>query len=491
MCYSQENNLDPLLHTQGNLQAHDIQSNTRKIKFGPNQYFYGDNSSALYWRSYHSTMSQIILRDKENKIYGRLTGSGDSDYFGLIDADGYWSYLAAKDNYTDFRINNISKLRMLENGNVGIGTITPAGKLSVISSDNEKGIESYNPNGNSHFPDASGWSILSGKGVTFRTNNNTERMRIASNGNVGIGDTNPQKKLVVRGNAELGGINSDKSLGIQYYSSALPGVPGSTFGVQLTGPLYSHLVFDVRANDNSDGFHIRVPTTPSNTNYVADKIAFAVKASGRVGIGLEAPSGKLTVKSSVGEAGIESLNPNGNSFFPYGNGWSYLSGEGIIFRTSGETERMRIKANGNVGIGTDNPTNKLAVVGGVNITGRTVIGNVSPTDDSNNNIWSYKLFVEKGILTEKVRVAVKNTSNWADYVFAEDYTLMPLNKLEDYISKNKHLPNVPSAEEVVEKGLDVATMDAKLLEKIEEAYLYIMDLQKQIDTLKSTIHDQH
>jgi len=143
---------------------------------------------------------------------------------------------------------------------------------------------------------------------------------------------------------------------------------------------------------------------------------------------------------------------------------------------------MRIKANGNVGIGTDNPTNKLAVVGGVNITGRTVIGNVS-----NGNNYSYKLFVEKGILTEKVRVAIKNTSDWADYVFAEDYTLMPLKKLENYISKHRHLPNVPSAEDMVENGLDVATMDAKLLEKIEEAYLYIIELQKEIEELKDRV----
>jgi len=112
--------------------------------------------------------------------------------------------------------------------------------------------------------------------------------------------------------------------------------------------------------------------------------------------------------------------------------------------------------------------------------GKVAIGSVK----SNSN--NYKLFVEKGILTEKVRVAVKNSGDWADYVFDEDYNLMSLTELENYIAQNKHLPNVPSAEEVVENGLDVAKMDARLLEKIEEAYLYIIELKKEVEELKST-----
>ena len=96
---------------------------------------------------------------------------------------------------------------------------------------------------------------------------------------------------------------------------------------------------------------------------------------------------------------------------------------------------------------------------------------------------SYRLFVEKGILTEKCKVAVAGEEHWADYVFEEDYEMMELEELEDYVSENKHLPNVPSAEEVVANGIDVATMDAKLLEKIEEAYLYIIDLNKKVDAL--------
>lgn len=112
----------------------------------------------------------------------------------------------------------------------------------------------------------------------------------------------------------------------------------------------------------------------------------------------------------------------------------------------------------------------------------TESGNVLIGDVTDN--WNYKLFVEKGILTEKVKVALKSTSEWSDYVFANDYKLKSLNEVEKYIAANKHLPDVPSAEEVVKEGIDMATMDAKLLQKIEELTLYTIQLKKEIDELK-------
>lgn len=99
----------------------------------------------------------------------------------------------------------------------------------------------------------------------------------------------------------------------------------------------------------------------------------------------------------------------------------------------------------------------------------------------------YKLFVEEGILTEKVKVALQSTADWADYVFADDYTLMPLAEVEKFTKQNGHLPNVPSANEMVKEGLDVAKMDAKLLEKIEELTLYIIKQDKELEELKAAV----
>ena len=95
--------------------------------------------------------------------------------------------------------------------------------------------------------------------------------------------------------------------------------------------------------------------------------------------------------------------------------------------------------------------------------------------------------MEDGILTEKVKVAWRNSADWADYVFAAHYPLMPLSELEAFVREHHHLPNVPSAEEVTENGFDLARMDARLLEKIEELTLHLIAQQKQIDALEAQL----
>ena len=90
----------------------------------------------------------------------------------------------------------------------------------------------------------------------------------------------------------------------------------------------------------------------------------------------------------------------------------------------------------------------------------------------------YRLYVKDGILTEKVRVAVKNSSAWSDFVFDKSYRLRSLGEVERFVKDFKHLPGVPSAEDVVNSGIDVASMDALLLQKIEELTLYIIEIKK-------------
>jgi len=103
---------------------------------------------------------------------------------------------------------------------------------------------------------------------------------------------------------------------------------------------------------------------------------------------------------------------------------------------------------------------------------------------------NYGLYVGDGILTEMVRVALHTTSDWADYVFADDYQLMPLSKVAEYVKANNHLPDVPSAEEVKKEGIDMATMDSKLLQKIEELTLYVIAQDKRIDELQKKLDEK-
>lgn len=106
-------------------------------------------------------------------------------------------------------------------------------------------------------------------------------------------------------------------------------------------------------------------------------------------------------------------------------------------------------SDGNVGVGTDNPSEKLSV---------------------NGNIRAKEIKVE--------------ATNWPDYVFANDYQLLPLTEIEKYIKKYQHLPDVPSATMVNSQGIDLGNMNKILLKKIEELTLYLLEANKELESLR-------
>lgn len=106
--------------------------------------------------------------------------------------------------------------------------------------------------------------------------------------------------------------------------------------------------------------------------------------------------------------------------------------------------RMGINTNGNVGIGTDNPQNKLDVVGTIRAT------------------------------------EVKVETGWADFVFDKEYKLRSLEEVKPHIEEYKHLPDIPSEAEVKENGVSLGEMQAKLLQKIEELTLYVIKQDEKI-----------
>lgn len=109
-------------------------------------------------------------------------------------------------------------------------------------------------------------------------------------------------------------------------------------------------------------------------------------------------------------------------------------------------EAFRVTESGNVGIGT------------------TTTG-------------SHKLAVEGSIGAREIKV---EASGWSDFVFENSYELRTLEETEKFIAANNHLPEIPSEEEVTENGINLGEMDAKLLQKIEELTLYMIDLNKQV-----------
>lgn len=140
----------------------------------------------------------------------------------------------------------------------------------------------------------------------------------------------------------------------------------------------------------------------------------------------------------------------------------YMSGYwGINLFTEGKL-RVRVDRLGNMGIGTETTT-------------------------------GYKLSVNGNIRASEVKVY----TGWADYVFKEDYQLPTLDDVEDHIKKHGHLINIPSEADVDANGILLGEMNAKLLEKIEELTLYILDINKEVKNLKeennflkTMIHDK-
>ncbi|KXX66703.1 hypothetical protein [Flammeovirga sp. SJP92] len=221
----------------------------------------------------------------------------------------------------------------------------------------------------------------------------------------------------------------------------------------------------------------------SNNEYI-----FTLDENNKIGIGTYTPNEKLTLQNGNIELAIsngyfftsgEEINSidfayrdnryteskiakiSLKNYNPYGTGWYGFTeryNAGLSFYTSNDNsliESMTIKHNGNIGIGTNLSSNP-------------------------NN---YKLAVNGTIGAKAIKVEV-TTNTWSDFVFNDGYKLKSLKEVEEFIKLNNHLPDIPKADDVEKNGINLVEMDAKLLQKIEELTLYIIEQQKEIEELK-------
>ena len=404
---------------------------------------------------------------------------------------------------TDFMIRN--------NGNVGIGTISPASKLGILGN----------------------LSI----GATYSTTAAPTSGLIVE-GKVGIGTTNPQKALEVNGDISLANCGGTKSIymwapvdenwrigmgtgssfsralatsHIQYitYNSSV----GQGFAVGVNGGNSS---FEIRGSDHQAYFrgNIGIGTTAplsklgilGNASIGATYNAINAPASGlivegNVGIGNSAPTEKLEVTGNVkvnggnisvsGDvivlnnhgvitSGVQLRSSDVKKFGIYNDHWNTSSRQ-VFFMPANAA-------------GTDWDWGKELVIDGVD-----GIMMKSVTDTSTKAFRVYQTSISKDVFrvmgdgkVYATEVNVLLAANFPDYVFAKDYKLMNLSDLEQYINANKHLPGVPSAKEVASNGnsINLGEMQTILLEKIEGLTLYTIEQQKQMSIQQKQIDAQ-
>jgi hypothetical protein len=179
--------------------------------------------------------------------------------------------------------------------------------------------------------------------------------------------------------------------------------------------------------------------------------------NGNVGIGTQSPISVLDIFKSVNYEWTTKIKNTGGA--AYGMlieaGWGGDSGEGIIMQLndSDGNIRMKVRPNGNVGIGaSDNLTSKLTVAGDI-----------------------------------RAREIKVEANAGADFVFAPDYRLRPLTEVEQFITANKRLPDIAPADSMVQNGVNMGEMQMKLLQKIEELTLYVIELRKENDAQQKEI----
>ena len=380
-----------------------------------------------------------------------------------------------------------------------------------------------------------------GYGLGFYGNNNLQ-MVVQSGGNVGIGIASPTEKLEVFGNIKAtGNLYATGNLGIgtsnpieklEVEDGRLFVNYAGTAGIHVKNPSTSghgpaEIYFDRTAAISTQKAAVGMDGSSSRDFFIwvngADRLN--ITDAGNVGIGTPIPSAKLEVYNGTLKISNDSYN---YKVTPSVEGIDLISNRGIFSFYQSEyaickglrglgsdkTVMLKVSSEGNVGIGTNAPAEKLEVAGNVKVNGTlNVLGDVTNQtvdgifhgtyiflgqdgDDYLNNHDGTKTLQQRihdhsdivSIYTDEGIVAsnffFRGSNEWADFVFDKNYQLPTLGEVEQFINENHHLEGFPSAYEVANKGFDQLSLNKGLLQKIEELTLYTINQEKEINALR-------
>jgi hypothetical protein len=359
------------------------------------------------------------IQSQDTPIGNKIVGNGDPvnyyiGHFPVSGSDGLDLHWYGGIRFGDWTSNSVMQIT---NGKVGIGTISPIGKLDIVK--------------------------------TTATNDND----------------------VVANFIRSGGPTGGSSIVRFGYHNTCDFEVNS--GYSSTGHRFGSY-FDLNiANNFTGGVHGGINLATNGT------VKMAVRPDGNIGIGTSTPTEKLEIAGKVKlPKGFSATNAalvyTGDSDYMFIGPQTGTSANGAGITLSGSTNQQTAGGKGSL---------MLYSSGG---SGMTIIGETANVGIGTINPDS-KLTVKGKIHAEEVKIDLAVP---ADYVFEKyylgksslkpDYTLLTLSEVEKFTAANHHLPNVPSAKEIKENGLLLGEMSNVLLQKIEELTLYSIDQQKTI-----------
>jgi hypothetical protein len=439
-----------------------------------------------------------------------------------------------------FETNGVSNMWLKTTGQLGIGTATPNGMLDVVTSGTMNGLNILNGASNLFSVGGDGTTLINSTTTTNSSpftvqNAGTNLLQVTAGGKIGINNVSPAALLdigcttpltnpfQVEGNNGYGAANQFNVFTIKPDGSTI--INGLSINTNdpllkvLGGGINYFQIASTGATTINGATAINAALSVNTTNALPFSVIngtinlLQVASNGIVTIPsikgnsttggynslLVDATGKLVAGGSVSSTNSVAWNVGGNSSVGGSIGTlGTTDNEDLIFvaGTSSSltgTERMRITAAGNTYLTVNSSASKSFSVVNSSISassscgnetfavygsGQTLIGGHLTSGAYTNAL----LQVRGQIAAEEVHVLA--ASFWCDFVFDKEYKLQPLKELEAYYKQNKHLPDVPSEAEVKENGIDMATMDAVLLKKVEESTLYIVQQQKELDAMK-------